>query len=184
MRKLMILAAVLAGIYTSASGTPTKRRLKYERLVVLYEKMFALPPGLLHAVVQHESGFNRTAINGPAIGLGQIHWRTAKQFCNMSRDMLYNPPSNLYCSAKILRHLLDTHGTTTIALSAYNAGSPCVCNGARYVRRGGSRLCASRGAKHALSCRQKGTFLNQAYVDRVLAIYAEQSPPKSKKIPT
>lgn len=178
MRRIIILA--LASAFLSAfTIKKAPATSDYSQLVRTYEQMFRLPPGLLFAVVKHESNFNPKAVNGSSHGLGQINKVTARALCNMSVNTLHNPSANLYCSAKILRRLLDTHRAISPTLSAYNAGSPCECDGRRYVRRDSRAVCRSRRADETISCRQRGVFLNQKYVDTVTLLYKQNRPKKA-----
>ncbi len=124
-----------------------------------------VPLRLLEAVVYVESRNGPKAFkagdggkHNPAIGLGQILYKTAKGLgwkedkrCLIgdSRCTLFVPQVNLYYSALFLRHKLDLyHGNWDKAVAAYNAGS------ARYT--------------------QHGHLKNSNYVDKVMKALARR----------
>ena len=104
-------------------------------------------------------------------GLGQLTLATAQSLCNMSLPDLYNPIKNIRCSAKVLRYQLDRYDNLDYAIAAYNAGTPCVCDGHFYRYEGwhDGEVCKKPQSKQAFTCngRDKGRFLNQSYVDGV-----------------
>jgi soluble lytic murein transglycosylase-like protein len=110
-------------------------------------------PALVMAVIGHESGFHAGAVNprerqgGPSTGLMQVQLPTARLVLRdptLTQDQLFAPLTNLRAGALYLRDQLRRYGDDYgAALAAYNAGT------------------AYRDAR--------GRFVNQGYVDDVLA---------------
>ncbi len=88
-------------------------------------------PVLLRGIAQHESGMRANAVNRNAngsedIGLMQIntvHLPRLARF-GITRQALFEPCTNAYIGAWILRENLDRYGPTWDAVGAYNAASP------------------------------------------------------------
>lgn len=88
-------------------------------------------PVLLRGIAQHESGMRASAVNRNAngsedIGLMQIntvHLPRLARF-GITRQALFEPCTNAYIGAWILRENLDRYGPTWDAVGAYNAASP------------------------------------------------------------
>jgi len=80
-----------------------------------------LKPGLLHAVIQQESGYQPCAISPKgAMGLMQLMPATASDFGVVDP---MNPRENIAAGSKLLQQLLQRYGGNLArALSAYNAG--------------------------------------------------------------
>lgn len=78
-----------------------------------------IDPGLLAALVEHESGFDPNArSHAGAIGLGQLMPGTAAGLGVDPTD----PAQNLDGAARYLKQQLDRFGSADLALAAYNAG--------------------------------------------------------------
>ena len=149
--------------------------------VVLAERKFQIPSNLLDAVVKQESSYNILALNpnsnpGVAItsyGLGQLTQATATYHCNLTYTQIYQPVKNILCSAKVLSYQLNRYdGNIRLALSAYNAGTPCICDGSLFRQNlggGNIRICTNFDTQEPLYCNQIGSIHNQEYVDGVLA---------------
>jgi soluble lytic murein transglycosylase-like protein len=79
-----------------------------------------LPPELVAAVVESESGFRPTLTsNRNAQGLMQIVPETGRQ---MGYGNLFNPEENIAAGTKYLRYLFDRFDDEKLVLAAYNAG--------------------------------------------------------------
>lgn len=80
-----------------------------------------LNPGLLHAVIQQESGYRPCVISPKgAMGLMQLMPTTASDFGVVDP---MNPRENIAAGSKFLQQLLQRYGGDLVkALSAYNAG--------------------------------------------------------------
>jgi soluble lytic murein transglycosylase-like protein len=103
------------------------QRLALFPLFVAAAKEFNVPADLLMATAYVESGWKQTAVSPTgAVGIGQIHPETAQW---ISIVLLHQAPldptvprDNIRMSARFLRYLLDTMGTTGRALAAYFQG--------------------------------------------------------------
>jgi soluble lytic murein transglycosylase-like protein len=96
------------------------RRAAYLLHVQAAERRYALPPGLLDALIWTESRYNPLALSkAGAAGLGQLMPRTAHALGVHNR---YDASANLFGAARYLRQLLDQFGAVHLAVAAYNAG--------------------------------------------------------------
>lgn len=110
------------------------RRAAYLPHVYAAEAKYALPVGLLDALVWTESRYNPLAISkAGAAGLGQLMPGTARELGVINR---FEPLENLSGAAKYLRQMLDRFGVVNLALAAYNAG-PGAVERARGIPRNG-----------------------------------------------
>ena len=100
------------------------RRAGYLPHVYAAELQFALPRGLLDALVRTESRYIPFAIShAGAVGLGQLMPGTAKGLGVTNR---YDPQANILGAARHLRQIIDKLGVVHLALAAYNAGPGAV----------------------------------------------------------
>lgn len=100
------------------------RRAAYLSQVYAAEAQFALPPGLLDALVWTESRYNPFAVSkAGAVGLGQLMPGTARDLGIANR---YDPETNIVGAARYLRQMIDKFGVVHLALAAYNAGPRAV----------------------------------------------------------
>jgi soluble lytic murein transglycosylase-like protein len=89
----------------------------------------ALPPGLLLALCQTESGLNPQAFHkddGPedSIGLCQLHLSTAKDVgYKGDKAGLYDPHTNMWYAGLYLKAKLKKYKKVSFAVASYNAGS-------------------------------------------------------------
>jgi peptidoglycan DL-endopeptidase CwlO len=96
---------------------------RYEPLFASATARYGLPPGLLAAVAQVESGGNASAVSpAGAQGLMQIMPATAK---GLGVDAL-DPAQAVDGAARLLQSHLRTFGSLDLALAAYNAGPGAV----------------------------------------------------------
>lgn len=84
-------------------------------------KRLQLPPGLLMAVIDVESGFNRWAVSSAgAVGLMQVMPFWPRKL-GLSNDQLVRIPQNIRMGATILKYYLERErGDYTRALARYN----------------------------------------------------------------
>ncbi len=107
-----------------AEGPSGFRRAAYLPHVYAAEARYALPAGLLDAVVWTESRYNPLAVSkAGAAGLGQLMPATARELGVTNR---FDPLENLSGAARYLRQMLDRFGVIHLALAAYNAGPGAV----------------------------------------------------------
>ena len=96
---------------------------RYEPLFAQATARYGLPPGLLAAVAQVESGGNARAVSpAGAQGLMQIMPATAR---GLGVDAL-DPGQAVDGAARLLKSHLGTFGSLDLALAAYNAGPGAV----------------------------------------------------------
>ena len=100
------------------------RREAFLPHVYAAELRFALPTGLLDALIWTESRYNPIAVSKVgAAGLGQLMPGTAKDLGVSNR---LDPYANILGAARYLRQMLDQFGMVHLALAAYNAGPGAV----------------------------------------------------------
>jgi len=100
------------------------RRAAYLPHVYAVEARYALPAGLLDALVWTESRYDPLAVSkAGAAGLGQLMPGTARELGVINR---FDPLENLSGAARYLRQMLDRFGVVHLALAAYNAGPGAV----------------------------------------------------------
>ncbi|OYZ12613.1 MAG: lytic transglycosylase [Novosphingobium sp. 28-62-57] len=100
------------------------RRASYLPHVYAAETQYALPAGLLDALVWTESRYNPLAISkAGAAGLGQLMPGTARDLGISNR---FDPMPNIFGAARYLRQMLDKFGVVHLAIAAYNAGPGAV----------------------------------------------------------
>jgi soluble lytic murein transglycosylase-like protein len=97
-----------------------------ERTLILEQvqceaKRLQLPPGLIMAVIDIESGFNRWAVSSAgAVGLMQVMPFWPRKL-GMTNDQLVRVPQNIRMGATILKYYLQVErGDYTRALARYN----------------------------------------------------------------
>ena len=96
-----------------------------EQIIAQAARTYNLPPGLLRAVIQVESGGNPRAVSpAGAQGLMQLMPETAR---GLGVQDPFDPEQNVMGGARYLRQLLDRYGgDLDRALAAYNAGPGAV----------------------------------------------------------
>lgn len=95
----------------------------FHDMVVHASNLHGVPPGLIHAVIQKESGYNPLARSPKnARGLMQITPRTGRLFGIDDGKDLYDPQTNINAGTAYLKYLMSIHDTFDEALAAYNAG--------------------------------------------------------------
>lgn len=100
------------------------RRAVYHAQVEAEEQRYALPQGLLDALIWTESRYNPLALSrAGAAGLGQLMPQTARDLGVFNR---YDSRANIRGAAKYLRQMLDRFSAIHLAVAAYNAGPRAV----------------------------------------------------------
>jgi len=105
------------------SATPER---PYDRLVEQAAARHGVDPGLVHALIEVESGYRADAVSSVgAMGLMQLMPRTARRY-GVSDPL--DPAANIDAGTQHLRALLDEFGPLyeLSALAAYNAGEVVV----------------------------------------------------------
>jgi len=106
------------------TGPSGFRRASYLPHIYAAEARYALPTGLLDALVWTESRYNPLAVSpAGAAGLGQLMPGTAKELGVFNR---FDPMANIFGAARYLRQMLDKFGVVHLAVAAYNAGPGAV----------------------------------------------------------
>lgn len=124
------LASVPVGRFSgsvegSGLGRPPADVSGVRPLLLAAARQEGVPPALLAAVVDQESGFNPHAVSkAGAKGLTQLMDGTAR---SLGVKDPFDPWQNLVGGARFLRAMLDRfHGSVPLALAAYNAGPGAV----------------------------------------------------------
>jgi len=141
---------------------------QYDSIIAKYSLLFKVPYALIKATIHAESSFLPTAyraepkINDASYGLMQVLAATASWMAGreVSPSELYDPDLNIQLGTKYLAYQQKRYSSMSDVVAAYNAGS---------VRR-----------------KSDGTYINQAYVDRVITLYNAylQETPPSAPAPT
>lgn len=124
------------------SGVFVREAEHVRALATLAEIRHDLPRGLLDALIQEESGYNRHAVSRRgAMGFAQLMPTTARMLGVVNP---FDARMNIEGGARYLRDMLHRFGSIAIALAAYNAGPgaverargiPRIAETRRYVRR-------------------------------------------------
>lgn len=109
---------------SKAAFEPSFREMIYSANVREAELRYAIPQGLLQALIWTESRFNPMAISpAGAAGLAQLMPGTARYLGVTNR---HDPAASIDGGARYLREMLDRFGQIHLALAAYNAGPRAV----------------------------------------------------------
>jgi soluble lytic murein transglycosylase-like protein len=128
MKYLLILATLISSTAIPADVVPG------------IEAQVGLPPGLLGAISQVESGGNPNAVHkndgkGDSLGLFQIKLSTARMVgFRGTKKQLMNVKTNAYFAAKYLKKQIQRyHGNYAQAVTAYNSGTTHSNGGSLYM---------------------------------------------------
>lgn len=95
----------------------------FHSIVLQAADTHGVPPALIHAVIEKESGYNpRATSHRQARGLMQVMPATARMVGVDSSAALYDPHTNIHAGTAYLRMLMASHDTMDEVLAAYNAG--------------------------------------------------------------
>lgn len=95
----------------------------YHQMVLNASNQHGVPAGLIHAVIQKESGYNPAATSKRrARGLMQITPETGRFVGIRDSSSLYDPQTNINAGAAYLKYLMRNHDTVDEVLAAYNSG--------------------------------------------------------------
>ena len=128
---LAILAAALAGCGKKPDPEVSRNASLFDgesprmrTLINKYARTYDVPAGLIHRVVQRESGYNPAARNGPYYGLMQILPQTARTMGYRGDPQgLLDAETNLTYAVKYLRGAwLLSHGSYDTAVMWYAKG--------------------------------------------------------------
>ena len=104
--------------------SPSLPRAIYLPHVAAAERQYALPPGLLDALIWTESRYNPWARSkAGAVGLGQLMPGTAQAVGVANR---YDPKASVWGAARYLSQMIQQFGAIHLAVAAYNAGPGAV----------------------------------------------------------
>jgi soluble lytic murein transglycosylase-like protein len=81
---------------------------------------------LVKAIIATESAWNPSAVNphDPSYGLMQVLLGSRGPYPDVSADQLLDPSTNIILGTRFLKSLISRYGSTSDAISAYNAGHP------------------------------------------------------------
>ena len=115
----------LVRVLVTPSAPTAAARASFDSAVDRIAAEQALPPELIHSVIQAESNYNPFAVSPKgALGMMQLIPETARRF---GVSYAFNPVENIRGGAKYLKYLVDLyHGDYRLALAAYNAGEGAV----------------------------------------------------------
>ena len=95
----------------------------YHDIVEQASDRHGVPAGLIHAVIQKESGYNPKATSRKrAKGLMQVTPATGRFVGVANSKRLYDPHTNIHAGTAYLKYLMQNHDTVDEVLAAYNAG--------------------------------------------------------------
>lgn len=124
---LLIFSVII--IYNSVSIVfQTLYPRTYSAIVEENAQRYNIDESLLYALIETESGFDKTAVSSVgAKGLTQItpetfQWLQTKTGESHNENALFNPEISIKYGAFFLRYLLDEFENTKTALAAYHAG--------------------------------------------------------------
>ncbi|MFL5859939.1 MAG: lytic transglycosylase domain-containing protein [Solirubrobacteraceae bacterium] len=139
----LLLALPLAKRAVNALGLP----LQYSSVIRAQAADKHLDPALLAAVIYAETKFNPRTSSAGAVGLMQLMPQTATFLARRSGGTAFStadlatPKVNIAYGSYYLRYLLNEyHGSTVLALAAYNGGETNVDHWVRSAHADGQRL--------------------------------------------
>lgn len=121
----VIVAAAPAASAAKHAAPKSAVAASFADVIAEASQAFNVPPELLRAVIDVESGYNPKAVSDKgALGLMQLMPETARRF---SGGDMFDPRDNVLTGARYLRFLLDLFKENVeLTLAAYNAGENAV----------------------------------------------------------
>ncbi len=95
-------------------------RKDIKQLINKYSKENGLDAGLVNAVIQAESAFDKNAVS-PA-GAGGLMQLMPKTAASLGIENRFDPEQNISGGTKYLKKLISQYGSVELGLAAYNAG--------------------------------------------------------------
>ncbi|EPW1928160.1 transglycosylase SLT domain-containing protein [Escherichia coli] len=94
-------------------------------------KRYNIPPSLLKAIAEKESGFKTTAINVNKNGskdygimqINEFHFKRLSEMGYSKEDLIESPCLSILYAAKLLNEFMFKYGRGWEAVGAYNAGT-------------------------------------------------------------
>jgi soluble lytic murein transglycosylase len=172
-RGVLFLGFVVLAVVVAVAAVPVARKaisefglpLQYQDVIRQQAAQKHLDPALVAAVIDAETKFDPRTSSAGAEGLMQILPQTALFLAHRSGATTFHvadlstPAVNIAYGSYYLRYLLDEfHGSTVLALAAYNGGEANVDHWVARVH--------ARGSQFAI--RDIPFPETQAYVERVL----------------
>lgn len=123
--KVIVAAAAPAASAARHAAPKSAVAASFADVIAEASQAFNVPPELLRAVIDVESGYNPKAVSDKgALGLMQLMPDTARRF---SGGDMFDPRDNVLTGARYLRFLLDLFKENVeLTLAAYNAGENAV----------------------------------------------------------
>lgn len=107
----------------ASAGCRECHQKPFHDIVLKASGTYGVPPALIHAVIEKESGYNpRATSQRQARGLMQVTPATGRMVGVDSSTDLYDPHTNIHAGTAYLRMLMESHDSMDEVLAAYNAG--------------------------------------------------------------
>lgn len=127
-----LMAAAVAVSIVSGFFLSPEIPVEYEQAALGYAEQYRVPPALVLAVMQTESGFDKDAVSSAdARGLMQItpetfEWLQSKTGETLGMDALFDPDTSIRYGTLFLSILRERFDDTDTVAAAYNAGMNAV----------------------------------------------------------
>ncbi|WP_220806664.1 lytic transglycosylase domain-containing protein [Noviherbaspirillum aridicola] len=117
-----VISPTIREIMASATCRDCEQK-PFHEIVMRASSTHGVPPALIHAVIEKESGYNPRATSPrQARGLMQVTPATGRMVGVDSSAALYDPHVNIHAGTAYLRMLMESHDSMDEVLAAYNAG--------------------------------------------------------------
>jgi len=130
----VVTLALVASVAAVAIASARHRKTPWDSSFAEQGRRFNIPPDLLRAIAQHESGMNPTVVSKPNTngsidyGLMQVNSVTAAHYKVSVADLL-DPMNNIRVAAQYMSDLrteLRDQFNDWTWIAAYNAGAPAI----------------------------------------------------------